>query len=171
MITRMNTLFKSKQLGDNDPNNLKDSDSDDSFTLGSTLKAKANSKERGEKLEALMRRKWIFDPYSRYRQLWDVLATLALITTCLITPAELAFYTHFENKPSYLGTINRIIDVIFIIDIIVSFNTSYFNKEKNNFTTDRKKIAKNYLKTWFFIDFIAVIDFEFIFKLFMKKDS
>ena len=51
----------------------------------------------------------------------------------------------------------------------MSFNTSFFNPDKGNFTTDHKKIAKRYLKTWFFIDFIAVIDFEWILKTFLAE--
>lgn len=118
-----------------------------------------------------MRRKLICSPFSAWRQLWDVLATIALIITCIQTPLELAFFTHSALRPNELIITQRVIDWIFAIDIIISFNTSYFNTEKNSFTTDRKKIAIRYLKTWFFIDLVAVIDFEWLFQVFIAYDE
>ena len=44
--------------------------------------------------------KWmIIKPYNKYKQLWDVFATIALVTTCLITPVDLAFFTHSQHYP------------------------------------------------------------------------
>jgi hypothetical protein len=55
-----------------------------------------------------------------------------------------------------------IITVIFFIDIIINFNRVYFDKN-NNYVTSRKKIAKNYLKFWFWVDFVSFIPFSLFF--------
>ena len=59
--------------------------------------------------------------------------------------------------------LNVIVDVLFTVDIIVFFNTSYF--EANEYVTDRKRIAKNYLGGWFTLDFIAVFPFDKVIRL------
>lgn len=91
----------------------------------------------------------------------------------MMTPYQLAFYSHFSYEPQMLDVINNVIDGIFIADILVSFNTSYFDQKLAQFSTSRKAIALNYLKTWFIIDAVAVIPFEVIIEYILsnKKDT
>lgn len=65
--------------------------------------------------------------------------------------------------------LNVIVDVLFTVDIIVFFNTSYF--EANEYVTDRKRIAKNYLGGWFTLDFIAVFPFDKVIRLLHTSTS
>ena len=80
-----------------------------------------------------------------------------------MTPMSLAFewldaqqqgasFFVFKDTWSCLASV---VDIIFIIEIIVCFNTSYYDEEKNEFETSRLKIAKNYLKCWFWVDLVA----------------
>ena len=103
--------------------------------------------------------------------MWDFLATVVLVATCLLTPYQLAFYTHGKAQPPIFNQVNRLIDAIFMVDILVSFNTSFFDQKENKFTSDRRLIARTYLKTWFWIDFIAVIDFELIIRSAMESNT
>ena len=57
--------------------------------------------------------------------------------------------------------INHTIDILFAIDIFVSFNSAYMD-EKNELVESRKKIACSYIKSWFFIDALAVLPFDII---------
>ena len=50
-----------------------------------------------------------------------------------------------------------IVDITFIIEILVCFNTSYFDIETNEYVTKRKMILKNYLQGWFWVDFLAIL--------------
>ena len=52
---------------------------------------------------------------------------------------------------------------MFLIDIIVIFNSSYYD-EDYTIITDRKLIAKQYLKGWFTIDFFAIFPFDLFFQ-------
>ena len=101
-------------------------------------------------------------------------STVALIATCLITPYQLAFYSHFKHKKEeleILDNLNGFIDFIFFIDIIISFNTTYFDKNTSSFSTSRKAIACNYMKTWFCIDFAAIFPFEKILDFFLMQST
>ena len=51
-----------------------------------------------------------------------------------------------------------IIDIIYILDIIINFFRAYQNFDEN-LILKSKKIIANYLKTWFFFDFIQGIPF------------
>jgi len=52
---------------------------------------------------------------------------------------------------------------MFFIDIILSFHSSYLD-EMNFHVTDKKTIAHNYLTTWFWIDFLAIIPIDLLFR-------
>ena len=54
---------------------------------------------------------------------------------------------------------NYVVDILFLIDIIVIFNSAVYD-ENLNIIHDRATIAKIYLQGWFFIDLIAIIPFE-----------
>jgi hypothetical protein len=54
------------------------------------------------------------------------------------------------------------VDVCFLLDIIIIFNKTIFD-ENFQIVTDRKIIAANYIKGWFFVDVIAIIPFDIFF--------
>lgn len=58
-----------------------------------------------------------------------------------------------------------IVDIIFMLEVIVSFNTSYYEMTTNKYVISRRLIATKYLKGWFWVDFLAILprfmqDFE-----------
>lgn len=57
--------------------------------------------------------------------------------------------------------------MIFIIDIFINF-FSVYKDDKEGYITNRWKIAKNYLKFWFWIDLVSCIDFEAISNLLLN---
>ena len=58
----------------------------------------------------------------------------------------------FEEKPMYFVVIYEIyMDLVFAVDMIRIFNSPIFN-ESGKMITDRKLIAKAYLKTWLLFD-------------------
>ena len=90
---------------------------------------------------------------------WDLFMTLILILTCMLTPLRLAFSENEE--PIEWIVIYYSIDFLFLIDIIVIFNTAYYN-EYLQIIDDRKKIAKQYISGWFTIDILAIVPFDLI---------
>jgi potassium voltage-gated channel Eag-related subfamily H protein 7 len=96
-------------------------------------------------------------------QKWDVFIFLALIYTSVVTPFEVGF---LETKLwTTLFYINRTVDVIFIIDIVLQFFIMYEEHHPvygSKWIGRRKKIVKHYLKGWFAPDVISTIPFDLL---------
>lgn len=55
--------------------------------------------------------------------------------------------------------IDLIVDIMFVIDIIINFRTTYVNKN-DQIVSHAGKIALHYFKGWFLIDVVAAIPFD-----------
>lgn len=82
-----------------------------------------------------------------------------LIYSCVATPVQIALFD--DSKGAMIS--NYIIDILFLIDIIIIFNSAIFD-ENLNVINDRAAIAMKYIRSWFFIDLAAIIPFEFFVK-------
>ena len=68
-----------------------------------------------------------------------------------------------ELEKTSTDVINIIIEVIFLIDIFINFNTAYYS-EDFKLIKNRHKIAKQYLRGQFIFDITAIIPIDFFFK-------
>lgn len=59
--------------------------------------------------------------------------------------------------------------MIFLIDIVFSFNTGFY--KKGYLVMKRKDIVINYIKTWFFIDLVASFPYSWFFEISGYTDS
>lgn len=102
----------------------------------------------------------LFYPDSSCLGFWDLFMAVALIVSCMTTPIGVAFPQTEESQYSWDIYMNTI-DSLFLMDILIIFNTAYIIEE---FTVvdNRKKIAKRYLTGWFAIDVIAILPFDMI---------
>ena len=69
----------------------------------------------------------------------DAGSVILLIFVALVTPYEVAFLDVRTLSP--LWCVNRIIDCIFFIDLLINFNLIYFSDSSHGFVTDRKKVV------------------------------
>ena len=60
-----------------------------------------------------------------------------------------------DNSVSWMVT-ELVLDFLFFIDIILTFFSAYFDK-LDVLVDNRRKIACNYLKFWFIIDFVSIM--------------
>ncbi|XP_043540977.1 potassium voltage-gated channel subfamily H member 2-like, partial [Chiloscyllium plagiosum] len=60
-----------------------------------------------------------------------------------------------------LAIVDLIVDIMFIIDIIINFRTTYVN-ENDEVVSHPAKIAIHYFKGWFLIDIVAAIPFDLL---------
>lgn len=86
---------------------------------------------------------------------WEIFMTVILLFACLLTPYKISF---IPDENVAWNRVDLITDILFLIDIIVIFNTAY-SDENFIMIEDRKLIAKNYLRGWFSIDIFAIIPF------------
>ena len=78
------------------------------------------------------------------------------MVTAFVFPFRLAFLPEIEYWPYvYLDFVT---DFVFLCDIIIQFNMPVF--EESKLITKRRKIAKRYLKFWFWIDFYCLFPFS-----------
>jgi len=56
---------------------------------------------------------------------------------------------------------NGLVYIFFYIDILICFTTGYTD-ERGEYITDHKKIAADYMRTWFWIDFLSNIPLDYI---------
>ena len=62
--------------------------------------------------------------------------------------------------------VNRFVDAYFLADMALSFFTpfraSWHARDAGNWVTDRRRIARNYLKGWFAIDLVSILPFDIV---------
>jgi hypothetical protein len=86
--------------------------------------------------------------------LWDCFVGVLILYSVIIIPYRIGF----QVEPSFGEFVfDSCVDCLFLIDIIVSFNTSYVDAATEITVTDRDLIAKNYLKMWFWIDLFSTV--------------
>lgn len=109
---------------------------------------------------------WLMHPVdSKFLPWWDFTTTLALLYTAVITPWETAFITVDETlNPWGEGwfLINRLVDLIFLVDMILQFFIMYPLEQKSAtaqivYVSNRWTIALNYFRGWFVLDFLTMV--------------
>lgn len=97
-------------------------------------------------------------PNNKAKQWFDRYIISLLIYTALFVPYFVCF--NIDRSDSASMVIDLIIDFSFFVEILVTFFTAI--KEGDRLIVDRVKIAKNYLKGWFFIDILTTFPFQLL---------
>jgi hypothetical protein len=102
----------------------------------------------------------ILDPNSRFKMIWDLIVILFSVYNSILIPYEFA-YSLTSNI--MLDLLDRLIDIVFAIDIIINFRTAYTNSKTGKLESDGKKIALKYVMNGRFgVDIIASLPLEAI---------
>ena len=76
-----------------------------------------------------------------------------------------SFTSHQSLIYLYLVQLNNVwiynLSQLFLPDILLNFRTTFVN-QRGEVVTNSKDIAINYLKTWFFLDLVAALPFDFL---------
>eukprot|EP00937_MAST-01D_sp_MAST-1D-sp2_P006043 g6043.t1 len=101
------------------------------------------------------------DPTGRYMRRWDVVMLTALLFTAIVTPYEVALLT---TQLDALFIINRVVDTIFVKDIVMQFFLMFQEpiQRGGTWVTDRRRIARRYLTSWFPVDVISILPFDIV---------
>ncbi|CAB0044343.1 unnamed protein product, partial [Trichogramma brassicae] len=110
------------------------------------------------KTTSLKKSQYILSHYGVFRTCWDWLILIATIYVACIVP----FNASFINPERPTMVVDVIVEVLFIIDIILNFNTTYVNK-KGEVVSNTKDIACNYIKCWFLCDILAALPFDLLY--------
>ncbi|KAL3668734.1 hypothetical protein V7S43_006029 [Phytophthora oleae] len=96
--------------------------------------------------------------YSKLRITWDIIIGFMVSLTAITVPFRIAFDVQ-DNLLFYAS--DRISDVLFVIDVALSFCTTYVD-DTGVEIVDRFEIRRHYLKTAFFVDIVSTIPFDFV---------
>uniref|UniRef100_A0A3Q2P648 Voltage-gated inwardly rectifying potassium channel KCNH2 n=1 Tax=Fundulus heteroclitus TaxID=8078 RepID=A0A3Q2P648_FUNHE len=117
------------------------------------------------KLQAPRIHKWTVLHYSPFKAVWDWLILLLVIYTAILTPYSAAFLLNDQQNCGYscspLNVVDLIVDIMFIIDILINFRTTYVNSN-DEVVSHPVRIAVHYFKGWFLIDMVAAIPFDLL---------
>ena len=101
---------------------------------------------------------------NKYKIVFDLWILVLLLIVSLIVPVRLAFAEKDSNDWFIFYIIT---DTFFFIDIVLTFFTSVTDEKKVYEITDKKVIAKKYLKGWFWVDLISILPIDIL----MKSDE
>ncbi|XP_072270722.1 voltage-gated inwardly rectifying potassium channel KCNH6 isoform X3 [Pyxicephalus adspersus] len=122
------------------------------------------------KLQAPRIHRWTILHYSPFKAVWDWLILLLVIYTAIFTPYSAAFLLNDQEEErnwecgyscNPLNIVDLIVDIMFIIDIVINFRTTYVNTN-DEVVSHPAKIAIHYFKGWFLIDMVAAIPFDLL---------
>uniref|UniRef100_A0A8C8A5G8 Potassium channel, voltage gated eag related subfamily H, member 7 n=1 Tax=Oryzias sinensis TaxID=183150 RepID=A0A8C8A5G8_9TELE len=114
--------------------------------------------------------KWTILHYSPFKAVWDWLILLLVIYTAIFTPYSAAFLLNdieerIRRECGYscspLNVVDLMVDIMFIVDILINFRTTYVNANEE-VVSHPAKIAIHYFKGWFLIDMVAAIPFDLL---------
>ncbi|XP_016896313.1 potassium voltage-gated channel subfamily H member 6a isoform X1 [Cynoglossus semilaevis] len=122
------------------------------------------------KLQAPRIHKWTILHYSPFKAVWDWVILLLVIYTAIFTPYSAAFLLNEVEEQrrrtcgytcNPLNVVDLVVDVMFIIDILINFRTTYVN-HNDEVVSHPGRIAQHYFKGWFLIDIVAAIPFDLL---------
>ena len=105
-------------------------------------------------------------PKNKVKQIWDFWIVFLLIYTAILVPYKVCFVDK-TSDPEFIWDL--FVDASFFTDIALTFYTAIETKE--GFITDKKVIAKTYVKGWFFLDLFTSIPFQILEKIGSSSDS
>ncbi|XP_070840574.1 voltage-gated delayed rectifier potassium channel KCNH8 [Chaetodon trifascialis] len=105
--------------------------------------------------------KFILLHYSTFKAGWDWLILLATFYVAVTVPYNVCFIGDDDLTRS--TTVSDIaVEILFIIDIVFNFRTSYVSKS-GQVIFDARQICIHYLTTWFIIDLVAALPFDLLY--------
>ncbi|XP_047427654.1 potassium voltage-gated channel subfamily H member 6a isoform X2 [Mugil cephalus] len=122
------------------------------------------------KLQAPRIHKWTILHYSPFKAVWDWVILLLVIYTAIFTPYSAAFLLNEVEEDrrrtcgytcNPLNVVDLVVDVMFIVDILINFRTTYVN-QNDEVVSHPGRIAQHYFKGWFLIDIVAAIPFDLL---------
>uniref|UniRef100_A0A3B4DN17 Voltage-gated inwardly rectifying potassium channel KCNH2 n=1 Tax=Pygocentrus nattereri TaxID=42514 RepID=A0A3B4DN17_PYGNA len=122
------------------------------------------------KLQAPRIHKWTILHYSPFKAVWDWVILLLVIYTAIFTPYSASFLLSDEEEAamqrcgyscSPLNVVDLIVDIMFVVDIVINFRTTYVNTN-DEVVSQPGRIAVHYFKGWFLIDLVAAIPFDLL---------
>lgn len=96
-------------------------------------------------------RRTVLYPQGRFMLAWRPILLAAVLFAISMTPVDLGFL--WWRHPDWYILLAKVLDAIFLVDMVLNFNTAYV--KHGRLVTNRRQIAKHYLKTYLIVDIVA----------------
>nr|XP_020469927.1 potassium voltage-gated channel subfamily H member 8 isoform X2 [Monopterus albus] len=106
--------------------------------------------------------KFILLHYSTFKAGWDWLILLATFYVAVTVPYNVCFIGDDDDLTRSTTVSDIAVEILFIIDIVFNFRTSYVSKS-GQVIFDARQICFHYLTTWFIIDLVAALPFDLLY--------
>lgn len=110
--------------------------------------------------------KTIIVPENQLKLTWDMIGFFIIVYQAVLIPYQIGFDVISDG--AFLS-FDYFIHAFFITDIVLTFNTAYY--QKGALVVRRKLIAKNYLRLWFWIDFLSTFPYEIVIQKLIGGES
>lgn len=104
----------------------------------------------------IMLNRFRIDPFSKKKYILDFLIVLIVVYSVSFLPIRLIF-CNVENLDFFF--VELVFDLVMGVDFLLGFITGYYDFEEN-YIVKRSNMIRNYLTSYFFIDFISGIPFN-----------
>lgn len=102
---------------------------------------------------------YIIMPSSRMRMVWNLIVFFLLMYTATLVPYRTIFIE--DDEKGFIFYFDIIVDILYTTDLVLNFFMAYEDADKK-LETRLRYIAVNYFKSWFFLDFLSCIPFQYV---------
>ena len=96
-------------------------------------------------------------PDSVGRAVWDIALFVCIVYQSIMLPMRISFEMATADWLFYLEVC---IDIMFMMDIVLNFNTGFYNK--GQLIMSRSRIIREYVSWWFWIDLVSSLPYTWI---------
>ena len=93
------------------------------------------------------------------RVFWDFVIIILAVYNSFALPMEISFRPYWLMNDT-TSIVNSVIDLMFAIDILISFRTTYICPDTGAEITGGWEIARNYIRGRFIFDLLSTIPFD-----------
>lgn len=105
-----------------------------------------------------------------FRVKWDLFVMALALWNVFCVPFTLVFNPDFGKQPEVMA-LNLLIDAVFLVDIVLTFRTSFYSATTGDEILSPALIAKNYLIGKFWIDALTAIPSELVDSFYTSHSS
>jgi hypothetical protein len=111
--------------------------------------------------------RWIVDPMNPGLLYWTMFSMILVVYDLYMTIYRLSFAAMPDGV---FVLIEAFINVFFICDVCLQFNTGYYDTLSRAMVTSRCAIARKYMRGWFLPDIVASIPYDWLYFLITRDD-
>ncbi|RHY22423.1 hypothetical protein DYB25_006823 [Aphanomyces astaci] len=93
--------------------------------------------------------------HSKAKMGWDAVVAIVTLYAVVVVPMDLSF--NLWDAYTWFRGVQGLVDVIFSLDILVAFRTSFLISSTHEEVMDINSIRRHYLTLWFWVDCVGTI--------------